>query len=286
MARVIGPTVPRWRLGEQLATLRERAGVPTRRAAETLGCSEWKIKKIEQGSVGVVKTELGAMLDLYGVADDEVRDQLTQLQRLGKQRGWWSKHARHLTVTQGTFLGLESAATTIRVWEPTYVPGLLQTEEYLRAILASERLPADRAANIAEVRMMRQKIVWEDEPPTAWFILDEAVLRRPVGGSQVMLAQLRRLLDSAERCTVQVLPFARGAHPGMLGALTIFEFDEQLHSPVGYVESQAGDLYIEDEELERCKFVIQQLSAAALSPQETVALIGAVATDYEKGRPL
>lgn len=285
MARVIGPTVPRWRLGEQLTALREHAGVSVQHAAETLGCSEWKIRKIEQGSVGVVKTELAAMLDLYGVADDEVRDQLRELQRLGKQRGWWSKHARHLTVTQGTFLGLESAATTIRVWEPTYVPGLLQTEEYLCAILASERFPADRAAHIAEVRMTRQKVVWEDEPPTAWFVLDEAVLRRPVGGPDVMRAQLRHLLDRANRCTLQVLPFGRGAHPGMLGALTIFEFDEELHSPVGYVESQAGDLYVEDDELERCKFVIAQVSAAALSPQETAELIGAAAAGYEKGRP-
>jgi len=124
------------------------------------------------------------------------------------------------------------------------------------------------------------------DAPRIWVILDEAVLRRVVGGPRVMADQLKHLTQMARQCTLQVVPFAHGGYPGARGALTIFEFDERMHSPVAYVESQAGNLYMEkSEDLRRCSLVFNHLTAAALSKQESLKLVNATAREYaEAGR--
>lgn len=274
----VGPTVPRWRLGEELGELRQQAGVSLARVADTLGCSEWKIKKIEQGAVGVAKTEFAAMLDLYGVGNAELRSHLAELQRLGKQRGWWSKYSRPLAKSVGlVFFGLESAAATIRTWEPTYVPGLLQTQDYYLAMAEGELVDRERAEVVAETRRARQALVWDEEPRALWFIIDEAVLRRSIGGAEIMRAQLTHMVGMSDRCTLQVLPVACGAHPGMPGGLTLFEFDEDLHTPVVFLEGHAGQIYLEDEYVARGKIMFEHLTAAALSPSESRHAIEAAA---------
>jgi transcriptional regulator with XRE-family HTH domain len=282
MPKPIGPTIPRWQLGEQLARMRDAAGVSQAQIADRLGCSVSKVQKIEAGDVGIVRAELLLMLDVYGVSDAEVRDSFQELQRLGKQRGWWSTFGQ-VPAPFATFLGLESAATRIQVFEPMMVYGLLQTEDYARAIAETcdPGLTEDQIERQVKLRMERQQRVLDEDPPELWVILDEAVLYREVGGKDVMAAQLKHLAAMAKRMTLQVVPLSHGGYPGVRGALTIFEFDERMHSPVVYVEGQAGNLYMEKaEDLRRCTVVYNHLTAAALSKQESVKLITAVARQY------
>lgn len=286
MPRVIGPTIPRWQLGEELARLREQADVTWVDAADALGCSESKIRKIEGGHVGVVRAELAALLELYKVDDERLVESLTELQKLGKQRGWWAQFGR-LPSPFTTYLDLESTAQTIRIFETLMVHGLLQTEEYARAVADTVSLDeASEQERQAKIRLARQERVWNsDDAPTVWVILDEAALRRPVGGRRVMRDQLHHLLRMTERTelTFQVVPFRHGGHPGALGAFTIFEFDEHRHSPVVYVEGQAGSLYLEGSpDLSRCSLAYDHLTAAALSPPDSVELVEKLASAIEK----
>lgn len=283
MPRPIGPTIPRWQLGEQLAALRDRAQVSQAGIADRLGCSVSKIQKIEAGEVGLVRAELEAMLGEYGVTDEGLRAELFELQRLGKQRGWWSTFGA-VPAPFATFLGLESAATRIKAFEPLVVHGLLQTEDYARAIAGTVAMTSDdeQRERQVRIRMERQQTAFGEDPPEVWVILDEAVLRREVGGPMVMAGQLRHLLKLPPCVTVQVVPFANGGYPGTLGAMTIFEFPERLHTPVVYVEGQAGNLYLEkEEELRRCNLAYNHMTASALSKQETLRLIAAVARQFE-----
>jgi len=283
MSRPIGPTIPRWQLGEQLGRLRERARVSQAQIAERLGCSVSKIQKIEAGEVGMVRVELEAMLVEYKITDEQMRAELLELQRLGKQRGWWSKFGA-VPAPFATFLGLESAAVRIRAFEPMVVHGLLQTEDYARAIAGTVSLTSEEEQRERQVRirMERQEKVFGEDPPEVWVILDEAVLRRNVGGPGVMGNQLRHLLKLPTSVTVQVVPFSSGGYPGTLGAMTIFEFEERLHTPVVYVEGQAGNLYLEKEDdLRRCNLAYNHMTASALSKQESAKLIAAVARQFE-----
>ena len=283
MPRPIGPTIPRWQLGEQLSALRDRARMPQSQIADRLGCSISKIQKIEAGEVGVVRAELEAMLATYEVTDQQLRVELLALQKLGKQRGWWSKFGA-VPTPFATFLGIESAATKIRAYEPMVIHGLLQTEEYARAIAGTVALlpDDDQRERQVRIRMERQENVLSDDPPEVWVILDEAALRREIGGPDVMASQLRHLLALPPWITVQVVPFGNGGYPGTRGAMTIFEFDERLHSPVVYVECQAGNLYLEKEDdLRRCNLAYNHMTASALSKQESARMIEVVARQYK-----
>lgn len=283
MPRPIGPTIPRWQLGEQLGGLRDRARLTQGQIAERLGCSVSKIQKIEAGEVGVVRAELELMLSTYDVTDEHLRTELYALQKLGKQRGWWSKFGA-VPAPFATFLGIESAATKIKAYEPMVVHGLLQTEEYARAIAGTVALMADdnQRERQVRIRMERQEKVLGDDPPEIWAILDEGVLRRVVGSPHVMMAQLTHLLNLPHWITVQVVPFRNGGYPGTLGAMTIFEFNERLHSPVVYVECQAGNLYLEKgDDLDRCNLAYNHMSASALSKQESARLIEDVAHQFK-----
>lgn len=284
MPRPIGPTIPRWQLGEQLSRLRDKAQVSQSQIAQRLGCSVSKIQKIEAGEVGMIKVELEVMLTEYKIADEQMRGELTELQRLGKQRGWWSKFGA-VPSPFATFLGLESAATTIKAFEPMVVHGLLQTEDYARAIAGTVALTSDdeQRERQVRIRMQRQETVFSEDPPEVWVILDEAVLRREVSGPAVMAGQLKHLLKLPKWITVQVVPFSSGSYPGTLGAMTIFEFEERLHTPVVYVEGQAGNLYLEKEDdLRRCNLAYNHMTASALSKQESARLIAAVARQSEE----
>jgi hypothetical protein len=281
MPAVTGPTIPRWRLGEQLSELRKRAGKEPTDAAKEIGSSESKIRKIEAGDVPMKLSDLRVLLDFYEVADADLRGDLLNLQRLGNQRGWWAGMGT-VTSSYSTFLGLESAATRMCVFEPLMIHGLLQTEDYARSIarLGLNITPEDVERQV-QIRMGRQKNLWDsDEPPVMEFILDEAALRRPIGGRDVMHAQLLHLLKMKDRCQLQVIPLRGGAHHGLLGALTIFEFPERLHSPVPYVEGQAGNLYLEKSpDLSRATLTFNRLTAAALSPADSAELIAGIAAE-------
>ncbi|MFC4070310.1 helix-turn-helix domain-containing protein [Actinoplanes subglobosus] len=281
MPRPIGPTIPRWQLGEQMSQLRSAARKSQQDASGRLGCSVSKIQKIEGGEVGMKQVELEALLELYG-APDPLRAQLLELRRLGAQRGWWSKYGQ-VPTPFATFLGLESAATKIRIFEPLMIHGLLQTKDYAHA-LAESLNPALTDAEVdrqVQIRLERQERVFAEDPPEIWVVLDEAVLRRQLGGREVMARQLDHLLTLPKRVTVQVVPFANGGYPGAMGALTLFEFAEDLHTPVAYVESQAGNLYLErEDDLGRANLALDHINAAALSKQQSRELIAGVARQF------
>lgn len=273
MAKALGPTIPRWRLGDELAKLRESRGVTFAEAAHEVGCSERKIRKIEAGEVSVSKADLKMLLDMYGVED---RAQLEELQALGRQRGWWSPFARWIaSPQQAEFFGVELAAREIWSWDPLVVPGLLQTERYVRAIAVGNLHDDETVEKHVRIRMDRQKLIWDEEPPQATFIIDESVLTRLVGGPDVMREQLDALLHPPKGCKVQVIPLTIGAHPGVAGSLKIFEFDGDVHSPVVYTETPVGSMYLEEGRIEACLRAMGHMAAAAANPAASRRLIRA-----------
>jgi transcriptional regulator with XRE-family HTH domain len=281
---MIGPTIPRWQLGESLAHLRDAANLSQNDIATALGCSVSKVQKIEAGDVGVVRAELMLMLDTYRVADQELRNELLQLQRLGKQRGWWSKYGQ-LPAQFATFLGLESAARSIHIFEPMMITGLLQTEEYARIVeeTCEPGHSPDYVERQVKMRVERQQQVLDNDPPALWVILDEAAIRRRVGSSKIMVDQLRHVYNLSRTITLQIVPFTHGSYSGIRGGLTIFEFDDRMHSPVAYVESHAGALYVErPEELHSCNVTFRHMTAVALSKQESLKMISAAIRDFEE----
>lgn len=282
MPKPIAPTIPRWQLGEQLSRLRDRAGVSQTQIADRLGCSISKIQKIEAGEVGVVRAELEAMLAAYQVDDERMQGELLELQKLGKQRGWWSKFGA-VPATFSTFLGLQSAAITIKAFEPMVVHGLLQTERYCRAIsrTCTVGITEEEVELQVRIRLKQQEQAFGEDAPELRVLLDEGVLHREIGGPAVMSDQLMHLMKLPKQVTLQVVPFRNGGNPGMLGALTIFEFDESMHAPVVYVEGQAGNLYLKKEsDLRRCIRSYNYMTEVALSKQESAKLITAAARQY------
>jgi transcriptional regulator with XRE-family HTH domain len=274
MAKPIGPTIPRWQLGEQLQRLRIAAGYSRQQTAERLRCSVSKIEKVEGGQVRAKLAELETMLAEYGVPEDEWPP-LLELQRLGSTRGWWSKFGR-LPLPFTEFLGLEMAAETIRTFELAVVPGLFQTEPYARALTESDTVGMTPEWLEREVglRMDRQKQILAEDPPEILLVLYEAALRRQIGGPKVMRDQLAHLVDLAKTVHLQVAPLEHGGHPGVHGSFVIFDFPEDLHSPVVYVECPAGNLYMEKSiDLRRCSLAFDHLLGAALSRPKSVALI-------------
>lgn len=282
MPRASGPTIARWQLGRQLKAAREAAKITQSEIADVLGCSESKIYKLEAGDVGINRGDLIVMLDRYGITDEQRRATIFDLQKQGKQRGWWAKYGQ-LPNNYSMYVGLESAAIEVKNFELAVVPGLLQTEEYARAI-ASAAWPGqeEEVRRRVELRMARQACLTEDPPLKFWAIVDEGVLHRCTGGPDVMRAQLRHLIEMSERPNVvlQVLPFSEGWHPGTVGSFSILEFPETVHSPVVYIESQAGDAYLErEDDLRRVTLIYTHLHAAALSASKSRELIAALAKD-------
>lgn len=282
MPRASGPTIARWQLGRQLKAAREAAKITQSEIADVLGCSESKIYKLEAGDVGINRGDLIVMLDRYGITDEQRRATIFDLQKQGKQRGWWAKYGQ-LPNNYSMYVGLESAAIEVKNFELAVVPGLLQTEEYARAI-TSAVWPGqeEEVRRRVELRMARQACLTEDQPLKFWAIVDEGVLHRCTGGPDVMRAQLRHLIEMSERPNVvlQVLPFSEGWHPGALGSFSILEFPETVHSPVAYIESQAGDAYLErEEDMRRVTLIYTHLRAAALSASKSRELIAALAKD-------
>lgn len=280
--RASGPTIARWQLGSQLKTMREAAKFTQLQIADVLACSESKIYKIEAGDVGVGRGDLLVMLDRYRVPEgDPRRDTALDLQRQGKERGWWAKYG--VPNNYALYVGLEGAATEVKDFELAVVPGLLQIEGYARAIqtAAFPDQPAEAERRV-ELRMVRQACLTEDPPLKFWAVVDEGVLHRRTGGEEVMRAQLRHLVELSKRpnLTIQVLPYGEGWHPGTTGSFSILEFPEGVHSPVAYVESQAGGVYLErEDDMRRVTLTYTHLQTAALSTSKSRDLIAAIARE-------
>jgi transcriptional regulator with XRE-family HTH domain len=286
MPRVTGPTIARWRLGKELKQLREAAGCSYLDAAHRLDCSESKIRKIEASEVGVVRAELDSLLELYKLEDDDLRYLLHELQRLGKQRGWWAPLGS-MPKQYAFFLSLESDARRVRTFEPMMVPGLLQTEEYAHALdaMCTFESPEELERSV-QIRMARQEAFWKGrtDPSRLWVIVDEAALRRPAGKKAgVMRGQLMRLLELSDQCIFQIVPFEVGSYPGTIGPFTICEFDENVHSPVVYTDGQAGIAYLEKpEDVDRAGRAFNHMAAMALSPAQSGKKILAILSEMAK----
>ncbi|HET9138006.1 helix-turn-helix transcriptional regulator [Actinophytocola sp.] len=274
MARGNSPTVRRRRLASELRRLREAARLTIDEVGEKLECSASKISRIETGHVGVTPRDVRDMLELYALPEDQ-REVLVQLAREARKKGWW--HAYNEVFT-GAFVGLESDASSLRAYQALLVPGLLQTEDYTRAVIKA--IAPDHSDEIVErrvtARQSRQKLLTDPQPPEYWVIMDEAVLNRTVGGKEVMRGQLLRLLETAEmpHVTLQVLPFDAGAHAGMEGPFMILGFPEQADPDVVYVENTTAGSYLEEpSDVHRYTLMFDHLRATALKPADTLLMV-------------
>ena len=270
------PTRRRRRLGAELRRLRDKAGLTIDQVAEALECSQSKVSRIETGQVSATPRDVRDMLELYQV-DAAQREAMVQIAREARQRGWWQKF---VDVPDGVpaYVSLEAAATSIDVYMSLIVPALLQTAEYARAIIGAVRpdLPGSEIERRVELRVGRQALLDQDHPPALRVLLEDAVLRRPVGGAAVMRGQLQRLLEDAARpgVTVQVLPIGAGAHAGMDGQFTIFGIPAPAEPDIVALDSAADALYLESpEDLRRYRRVFERLLPAALPPEKSTAFI-------------
>lgn len=243
--------------------------------AQKLECSVSKISRIETGRVAVSPRDARDLLDVYGVAGDQ-RDSLIQLARDSRQKGWWHAYGDAVQPHLATYLGLESAASEVRIYRISRIPGLLQTEDYARALLTTDKLrsPSDRERHLALLADRRRQA--NLGPPAVWAILDEAALRRRVGGPEVMRAQIEHLMVLAEMPDVhlQVMPFESGAHPSMDLPFIILGFLDQADPDVVCIGYSSGILWIEDAaEVDRYNHSFDYLQAAALSPADSRSLM-------------
>jgi transcriptional regulator with XRE-family HTH domain len=276
-----GPTIRRRRLASELRRLREAADLTIDEVGEKLECSASKISRIETGHVGVTPRDARDMLELYGLTGDE-REALVQLAREARKPGWWHAYKEVFT---GTFVGLEADASSLRAFQALLVPGLLQTETYARAVIRAMRPDADESDIQRRVaaRTARQELLVDPNPPEYWAVIDEAVLHRVVGGPEVMAKQANRLLELAQlpHVTIQVVPFTAGAHPGMEGPFLILGFPEPADPDVVYVDSTSGGFFLElAPDVRRYSLMFDHLRAAALKPDDSVAVIAAAATRF------
>lgn len=272
------PTVRRRRLGIELRRLRETAGLMIEDVATHLECSSSKVSRIETGKAIPRVRDVRDMLELYDVTDTQ-SDLLLTIVREAQQKGWWTDYEDVLPAAFETYVGLEAEASSLRTFQH-HVHGLLQTEEYARAMLRGAHLSdSDGVERLVALRMRRQDMLTKPTPIELWAVIDEAALHRRMGGADVMRGQLRHLVEMAElpNVTLQVLPFAKGAHAGVIGAFTLIEFPDQTDNDVVYVDSPAGNIYLEkDKDLRRYTLVFDHLRAAALPPDESIPFIDAV----------
>ena len=278
------PTIRRRRLGAELRQLREGAGQTLESAGQVLECHFTKISRLENGRSTVRRRDLDELLDFYEVADIRKRESLHALSRDGGKQGWWLTYGDVLSPPYVDFISLEAEALSLNVFQGQLVPGLLQTLDYARAVVAADPSwsSALEVERFAQVRIERQAVLARERPLQVWAVLGEGVLRQRVGGAVVMREQLGRLVEVAglPHVVVQVLPFTAGAHAGMQGAFTVLEFAERSELTVVAVENLTASLYLEaPAEIDRHRLVFDHLRAAALSPAESVARIQDIARE-------
>lgn len=243
------------------------------------------ISRWETGERSIRPGDVRVLLEVYEISGDQAATLLT-LARQAKERGWWQPFTPVLAESFNMYVGLEAEASVIREYASELVPGLLQTEGYYRAFL--DVAPAEpNADRKVEARMTRQERLTGDDRPRYWAVLNEAVIRRTVGGARVMREQLAHLAELAQLpdVTIQVLPFSAGAHPAMEGPFSILGFPEPLDPDVAYLENRGGSVYVEEaEEIDRYSQMFTHLIAKALSAEDSADLIGEAADALSRGR--
>jgi Domain of unknown function (DUF5753)/Helix-turn-helix domain len=273
-----GPTTLRMVLGSHLRRLRESAGVTPDRAGYVIRASRSKISRMENGRVSFKERDVVDLLTLYGVTDELLRARMTLLARQANTPGWWSKYGDLLPDWFESYVGMEGAASVIRTFELQFVHGLFQTEAYARAVtlLGHKAAPAEEIDRRVSLRIKRQGVFSNPDPPRVWSVMDEAALRRPVGGRAVMRAQLDHLAEIARlpRITIQAVPFSRGGHAAAGGSFTILRFAAAELPDIVYIEQLTSAQYLDDrEDVEHYMEVVNALSTQALTPAETVRFL-------------
>ena len=283
------PAVRRRKLGAELRRLRDLAGLTSGGAAALVGWHQSKVSRIETGRSSVTAEDVTLLLDAYGVRDRDLRDLLGTLAGKGHQRGWWQDFREVLPVEYRDFISLETGASRARSMENSVVPGLLQTPEYAHALTTDvmPRLSPREVASLVDVRIARQAVLRQDPPLELWAVLDEAVLRRTVGGADVMAEQLRALRQAAElpHIRLQVLPFGAGGHIGVTGSFVIFSFPRIADLDVVVIDHLTSSLYVDrKEDIEAYGAAYDRLCACALPREESADLIGEIAESMSRTR--
>ncbi|WP_405857010.1 helix-turn-helix domain-containing protein [Streptomyces sp. NBC_01515] len=282
-----GPAVRRRKLGAELRALRAEAGLTSGEAARLVGWHQSKVSRIETGASGVKPPDVRLLLDVYQVGDPQLRDMLLVLAGSddgGGRHHWWHAYRGVLPPAYRDFISLESQASTLRTLETSVVPGLLQTPEYARAVTRAavggpDNDGPERLDALVQVRLARQDVLRADPPLELSVVLDEAVLRREVGGPGVMARQLDRLVEAARlpQVRLQVLPFAAGAHIGITGPFVIFSFPSTSDLDVVVLDHLTSSLYLErKEDLEAYSEAFSTLQFHALSPDDSSDYIAGI----------
>ncbi|MER5642001.1 helix-turn-helix transcriptional regulator [Kitasatospora sp. NPDC002227] len=281
-----GSMVRRILLGSQLRRLREGRSITREDAGYAIRASESKISRMELGRVSFKERDVADLLSLYGVDDSGEREAMLGLVREANKSGWWHSFNDVLPGWFQTYVGLEEAAAMIRTYEVQFIPGLLQTEDYARAIFSQTRpvISEDELERRLGLRMRRQKLLAAGDSPMLWAVIDEAALRRPVGGPKVMRAQVQYLIDMAEQSNVviQVMPFRFGMHAGESGAFSILRFPEQDLADVVYLEQLTSALYLDKrDDVDAYVQVMERLCVDSLTPDQTTELLAAILAESD-----
>lgn len=279
-ARRQPPTVRLRRLAAELRSLRTAAGLTRDDVSEQTNINSATLYRIETAKVRPQRRTLLTLLDKYGVTDEGQRADLIALSRHAAQLGWLQQYETELPEQYTAYISFEAEARTVRNYESLFVPGLLQTADYARAVIRAG-LPLasdDDVERRVEARVQRQESIKKKNPLRLWAIVDEAVIQRIVGGPEVMADQLRRLVDAGRlpHVTLQVIPFAKGAHAGMPGSFVVMDFPDAADPALVYLDSMAGDLFLEREpDVRRYSIMFEHLQAVALDPAGSAQMIEA-----------
>ncbi|MFE0104361.1 helix-turn-helix domain-containing protein [Streptomyces sp. NPDC059009] len=272
------PTVGQVVLGRQLQDLRERAGLKREEAARILRVAPATVRRMETAEVALKIPYLQALLKAYGIPEDEA-DSFVQLAEEANKPGWWQRFHDILPSWFSMYVSLEGAAGLIRSYEPHFAPGLLQTEDYARGVMRSGAIGQTRPDDIERyvaLRMERQSLLTREDAPRLWVVMDETVLRRPVGGPEVMRGQIDRLLEATElpHVTLQVVPFASGPHPGTFGPFVLFRFAMPELPDMVYSEYLTGAVYLDARtEVATHLEVMDRMAAQAATAQRTKEIL-------------
>lgn len=284
VATEASPTVRRWELAARLRELRIRAGLSLDEVAAELLCSPSKISRLENAARAASARDVRDLARIYGVSD-QMQQELMDLVRQSKQRAWWENYDE-VASRSSTYIGLEEAASAIEWYETIRIPGLLQTPDYARAFLHGiiPSLDNDALDQYVASRVERQRRLTENPPLRLWAILDEAAVRKRVGGAKVMYDQIMHIIHVAKtlrNVTVQLVPDSRGSHAGMDGPFEILKFPQGALSDIVYVEGRSGQLFLtRKQDLDLFNEMLDYLRAAAASPDESTALLEGIAATH------
>lgn len=276
MAPRHSPTVRLRRLARELRQTRQDLDLSPEAVAAQLGWSRPKLNRIENGKTKLKLTDVAAICDLYGV-DSAKRAALIQLAREAHQRGWWAAYG---DVFSGSYIGLEDEAVEIREWGPQVIPGLLQTEDYARQVIRAGRfdLTEEDVDRRIQARMARKTLLSRPTPPKLHVVLDEAVLRRQVGGPDVMRDQLIHLRSAARRehVRIQILPFEVGTHVALEGPFIVLSFAEPGDPDTAYIETKGGDIHVEAAaQVSFIRVSFDKVAKQALSEEDSAMMLAA-----------